>query len=629
MVKRFPGLKIVLEALIGSVQGVLNVAAVCFVFYIIFAILCVNYFKGALMSCQGDAFDALPGEVASFLEVPVSWSEMSSGQREWFGPLSNVSDAFSGDGFSGSSSTTIGGNLSTSGVEYCDAITGGLWPDAAGCCTAWPTSAEEAPTSFEVCECLGLTWAETIPQQFDNVAVSLLALFEISTTEAWTAVTYAAVDAAGLDMQPIRDHVVARVWLFILFMLVGAYLVMNLFVGVIVDNFKKMKARAEEGGLLVTGHQRLWIKTQLIMRRLRPMKRPQPPPDRLGLLCFRLINLPWFDPAVMVCIVLNTVVLAMDYFGQSDLYTRVLGVLNYLFYALFTLEALAKILALRWAYFKDPWNRFDFFIVLGSTAGLVSLLFLGSNYGSIITVIRTFRVGRVLRLVRGLGPMAQLFQTLLMTLPSLVNVGALLFLLFFIFAAMGVQLYAKVGLEGALNAQANFRSFWDTMVLLLRFSTGENWNGFMYDVAAERDGCRSDPEYDPDVCGFTSHDNCIAIDGCGSWTIYPYMISFTFLITFVFLNLFIGVILDGFDTAKEESEDFITEEDFARFAEHWSSFDPHATCLISVRDLHSFLQTLFEPWGFGAHHQASNRELRHKVRRLDLFVFDNNKVHFK
>ncbi|CAB1112699.1 unnamed protein product [Ectocarpus sp. CCAP 1310/34] len=318
IVKRFPGLKLVLEALIGSVQGVFNVAAVCFLFYIIFAILCVNYFKGLLMSCQGDAFDALPGEVVSFLEDPLPWSDMSSGQREWFGPLSNVSEAFSGDGFSSS----IGGNLSTSGVEYCDVITGGLWPDAAGCCSAWPTSAEEAPTSYEVCECLGLSWAETIPQQFDNVAVSLLTLFEISTTEAWTSVTYAAVDASGVGMQPIRDHVMARVWLFILFMLLGAYLVMNLFVGVIVDNFKKMKARAEEGGLLVTGHQRLWIKTQLIMRRLRPMKRIQPPPDRLGSLCFRLINFPWFDSAVMVCIVLNTVVLAMKYFGQSNLYTR-------------------------------------------------------------------------------------------------------------------------------------------------------------------------------------------------------------------------------------------------------------------------------------------------------------------
>lgn len=92
----------------------------------------------------------------------------------------------------------------------------------------------------QVCECLGLGWAETIPQQFNNVAVALLTLFEISTTEAWTSVTYAAVDSTSEDMQPIRDNVLARVWFFILFMLVGAYLVLNLFVGVVVDNFKKV-----------------------------------------------------------------------------------------------------------------------------------------------------------------------------------------------------------------------------------------------------------------------------------------------------------------------------------------------------------------------------------------------------
>lgn len=82
----------------------------------------------------------------------------------------------------------------------------------------------------------------------------------------------------------------------------------------------------------------------------------------------------------------------------------------------------------------------------------------------------------------------------------------------------------QVGLEGAVTSQANFRSFWDTMVLLLRFSTGENWNGFMYDMAADREGCVSDPDYDPDVCGFTSHANCIPLNGCGSWTIFPYMV---------------------------------------------------------------------------------------------------------
>lgn len=83
-------------------------------------------------------------------------------------------------------------------------------------------------------------------------------------------------------------------------------------------------------------------------------------------------------------------------------------------------------------------------IVIGSFLGVVMLWTVGSSYGSIATVIRVFRIGRVLRLVRGLESMAQLFNTLLLTLPSLGNVGALLCLLFFIYAAMGVQLFAKV-----------------------------------------------------------------------------------------------------------------------------------------------------------------------------------------
>lgn len=119
-----------LEALVGSIPGVLNVAAVCLLFYIIFAILSVNYFKGVLMSCQGEDFDALPAAVASFLEASSPWSEMSVNQRAWFGPLSNVTEAFSG-------------------VD-CDAASGGLWPESAGCCSEWPSSAGEAPTSFQV-----------------------------------------------------------------------------------------------------------------------------------------------------------------------------------------------------------------------------------------------------------------------------------------------------------------------------------------------------------------------------------------------------------------------------------------------------------------------------------------------
>lgn len=80
MINRLPGLKLVLEALFHSIPGVLNVAAVCLMFYMIFAILSVNYFKGVLMSCQG-GFDALPAPTAAFLESPLPWSQMTAEQR--------------------------------------------------------------------------------------------------------------------------------------------------------------------------------------------------------------------------------------------------------------------------------------------------------------------------------------------------------------------------------------------------------------------------------------------------------------------------------------------------------------------------------------------------------------------
>lgn len=137
MINRAPGLKIVLNALFAAIPDVLNVAAVCFMFFLIFAILGVNYFKGILVSCQGEDFDALSSEVVSFLESPSAWGEMSDEQKAWFSPLSNVSAAFSVNDTGGY----------TTAAE-CAVIND--WPDSAGCCTAWPPADNSAPTSFEV-----------------------------------------------------------------------------------------------------------------------------------------------------------------------------------------------------------------------------------------------------------------------------------------------------------------------------------------------------------------------------------------------------------------------------------------------------------------------------------------------
>ena len=64
-----------------------------------------------------------------------------------------------------------------------------------------------------------------------------------------------------------------------------------------------------------------------------------------------------------------------------------------------------------------------------------------------------------------------LFNTLIVTLPSLGNIGSLLFLLYFIYAAMGMQLFSHVKYSGELNEHANFRSFGRAMITLVRCAT--------------------------------------------------------------------------------------------------------------------------------------------------------------
>ena len=84
----------------------------------------------------------------------------------------------------------------------------------------------------------------------------------------------------------------------------------------------QMKQRAEGGGIMMTEEQQSWMKTQLIMNRLRPLKRLNPPGNPLGNWCFRLTQRKWFDLVVMSCIALNTVIMAMEFFGQGHTYTR-------------------------------------------------------------------------------------------------------------------------------------------------------------------------------------------------------------------------------------------------------------------------------------------------------------------
>ena len=163
------------------------------------------------------------------------------------------------------------------------------------------------------------------------------------------------------------------------------------------------------------------------------------------------------------------------------------------------------------------------------------------SIGPVAGAVRAFRIGRLIRLVRGAPKLRELINTLVLTLPALGNISAVLFLLYFIYAVMGVQLFAKIKLGDALNKQANFRDFGSAMMMLFRSATGENWNGVMYDLANTRDCIdASTIKYNASICGFSTKYDCVPLDGCGNPAAFVYYITFTLFVTFVFFNLFIA-----------------------------------------------------------------------------------------
>jgi hypothetical protein len=409
VVKRAPGLRIVVNAMFSAIPDVLNVMAVCSLFFLIFSILGVTFFKGQLRACEGDAFDNLDNDVVSFLEEPKAWKKMDSAEKAWFLSGSSVTDDF----------------------DSCTNL------DSA-CCSEWPNKDNLPPTSKQVCQCLGLKWDKVVPQTFDNAARAFLTFFEISTTEGWAEVMYAAVDTSGIDMQPIRDNSLHWVWFFMLFILIGGYLVLNLFVGVVVDNFNSVRKNAEGDVSLLTEEQQAWIKTQQTAAKMKPKIKLFPPRNKFGKWAFEWVandqtKKQQFEVFIMSCIVLNTIVMAMTFFGMDLEYETALEMINYAFAIIFTVEAVIKLAGLQWNYFDDNWNRFDFAIVCGTNIGIVLLFAANVGLGSVTTLVRTFRVGRILRLIQGAKSLRRLFNTLILTLPGLSNISCLLFLLLFIF----------------------------------------------------------------------------------------------------------------------------------------------------------------------------------------------------
>jgi hypothetical protein len=148
--------------------------------------------------------------------------------------------------------------------------------------------------------------------------------------------------------------------------------------------------------------------------------------------------------------------MAATWYGENETYTKNMEHVNTAFTIIYTVEAIIKIFVFGKLFFKDGWNNFDFMIVVVAWLGFFLETVFKLNVGSAATVIRSFRIARVFKMIRRYKSMRKIFNTLVAAIPSLVNVGSLLVLLLLLYSILGVFFFAKVKLQEFLNVHANF-----------------------------------------------------------------------------------------------------------------------------------------------------------------------------
>ncbi|XP_009873064.1 PREDICTED: sodium channel protein type 5 subunit alpha-like isoform X2 [Apaloderma vittatum] len=448
---------------------------------------------------------------------------------------------------------------------------------------------------------------------FDNVGAGYLALLQVATFKGWMDIMYAAVDSRECEEQPEWEYNLYMYLYFVIFIIFGSFFTLNLFIGVIIDNFNQQKKKLGGQDIFMTEEQKKYYNAMKKLGSKKPQKPIPRPLNKYQGFIFDVVSKQAFDVSIMILICLNMVTMMVETDDQSQEKVNILHKINMLFVAIFTGECIFKMLALRHYYFTNGWNIFDFVVVILSIVGTVLSDIIQKYFFSptLFRVIRLARIGRILRLIRGAKGIRTLLFALMMSLPALFNIGLLLFLVMFIYAIFGMANFAYVKKEHGIDDMFNFQTFANSMLCLFQITTSAGWDGLLNPIL------NTGPPYcDPNL------PNANGSKGdCGSPAVgILFFVTYIIISFLIVVNMYIAIILENFSVATEESTEPLSEDDFDMFYEIWEKFDPEATQFIEYSALSDFADALSEPLRIAKPNKI-------KLIAMDLPMVSGDRIH--
>ncbi|KIJ40348.1 hypothetical protein M422DRAFT_256903 [Sphaerobolus stellatus SS14] len=431
---------------------------------------------------------------------------------------------------------------------------------------------------------------------FDNFGASLLILFEIVSLEGWIDVMSAAVDITGRDRQPSINAAQWNALFFLIYNLLGAVVILTLFVSIIIGNFS-----SRSGLALLTKPQREWIDLLKLIKRQRPSKRPKVRPTKgLRAWCFDRATSKhgyWMTSMTMLYI-LHIIILMTQTFSNNRFSDQTRDLVFLGLSCIYSVDICVRFVGLGWESFRaNGWNIFDVIVVTGSIATTIPIL-AGSKGFVIQQLQKLFLVSIAFKLVQRNNSLNQLFKTSISSLPVILSLLILWFTLFVFFGILYVEVFGLTRWESAETHNENYTSLGRALVMLAFMTTGEGWNQYMHDYAVVYPRCTNPSEADPD-------SDC----GSAGWAFFLF-ISWNILSMYIFVNMFTGVVVENFSYVFQLAggAKSVDREQMRAFKKVWAEFANQRTGYLERANFVPFfgkLSGVFEVRIYPAEYQTS------------------------
>ncbi len=216
-----------------------------------------------------------------------------------------------------------------------------------------------------------------------------------------------------------------------------------------------------------------------------------------------------FELFVVGVIIFSALVIGVKTYPIPDSVSQLIIILDWLITLIFLVEITIRFLAepIKRNFFKNAWNIFD--------TTIVAISIIPIEDSELAVIGRLIRIFRVLRMVSIIPELRMLLNSLLKALPRLGYVMLLMFIIFYIYAAVGTTFFADIN-----------PSLWGdiahSLLTLFRVMTFEDWTDVMYETM--------------EVYPF-------------SWAFY---LTFIFFTAFAFLNMIIGIVVNVLEEEHRE-----------------------------------------------------------------------------